>query len=240
MVLERQVTLGCETTEVLRSRTSDTLFEALLLSDSLPYVAGLHGCTVHLDPSRCSIALRGSQDLCLVKKPQVPPGELLPQGALTFVYSRPPPAACQRTPSPCARRLAGKSRDRPGAAVFLLPSNPETLGLTCLVPLSLSPRQDLLPGPLVCPARVCHLPAPWHDVSVHSATNYAGWLCCCWVVLQSPVCGNLLHTIAPGAQQDLVFARSFPSSCTDDFHPEGQSSGNPCRCLTHVLLSWRC
>lgn len=142
LVLERQVTLGCEATEVLRSRTSDMLFEALLLSDSLPYAAGLHGCTVHLHPSRCSIALRGSQDLCLVKKLQIAPGELLPQGALTFVYTHPPPAACQRAPSPCAHRLAGESRDWPSAAVFLLPSNlEEKLGLTCLVPLSLSPRQ---------------------------------------------------------------------------------------------------
>lgn len=111
------------------------LFEALLLSDSLPYLAGLHGCTVHLDPSRCSMALRDSQDLCLVKKPQTAPGELLPQGALTFIYTHPPPAACQGAPSPCACRLAGESSDWTSAAVLLSPSDiKEKSGLTCLVP----------------------------------------------------------------------------------------------------------
>lgn len=51
-ILEREVILGCEATEVLRSRTSETLFEALLLPNSLPWLVRLYGCTIHLDPPR--------------------------------------------------------------------------------------------------------------------------------------------------------------------------------------------
>lgn len=207
---------------------------------------GLCRCTVHLDSPRYSMALRGSQDLCLVKKPQMAQGELSPQGPLTLICTHPPPAASQGTPSPCARKLAGESRVGQGQR--------------CCIPFALRSWGDLeadLPGPLlslpslqwgawapvsppVCPVRVCHLPAPWHNVFMHSAKNGAGCLCCCWVALQSPVYGNLLCTIAPGARQDLLFARLLPASRTDAFHPWAKARGIPVGISLNVFLSWRC
>lgn len=52
LVLEGEVIVGCEATEVLRSQTSETLFEALLLPNSLTQLVGLRGCTIHLNPSK--------------------------------------------------------------------------------------------------------------------------------------------------------------------------------------------
>lgn len=109
LVLEREVILGCEATEVLRSRIPETLFEALLLPNSLPWLVGLCGYTVHLDPPRYSTAPRGSQDLCLVKKPQMAEGKLLPQGALTLVRTHPSQLFPKGFPVPVLANRQGRA-----------------------------------------------------------------------------------------------------------------------------------
>lgn len=78
LVLESEMILRCEATEVLRSRTSEMLFEALQLSSSLPWLGGLCGCTVHLDPPRYSNGHERQPAPVSVKKPQMTQGELLP------------------------------------------------------------------------------------------------------------------------------------------------------------------
>lgn len=76
------------------------------------------------------MALRGIQDPCLVKKPQMAQSELLPQGPLTLIHTHPLPAASQGIPSPCAHKLAGESR----VGLHQCFPHLEKLGMIFLVP----------------------------------------------------------------------------------------------------------